>query len=214
MHLKRQKVPKRWPINRKGTTFIVRPKSHLKTGISLLMVLRDILRISQNRKEAIKAIKAKNILINGKTAKDEKETVLLFDVITIIPLKKHYRLNISEKGKFRVEEIKESEAHKKVIKIIGKKLLKGKKTQLNLSDGRNLISDIKCKINDSLQINPKEKKILNHLPLKENSKILMIDGKHIGKKGIVKKIIDNNRAKVNLENKDVNALIKQLIVIE
>lgn len=215
MHIKRQEVPKSWPIERKGTSYVVRPKSHLKSGIPILIILRDMLNLVKNRNEAKKAIRLKNILLNSKFVYDEKTPALLFDVITIVPSKKNYRLVFSDKGKFQLKEIKEDEANYKVAKVIDKKMLKGKKIQINLSDGRNFLSDIKCNLNDSFLINFKEKKVIKCLPLKEKAKIIVFEGKHAGKKGIVKKVISEKEiAEVDIEGKDVNILIKQLIVIE
>ena len=51
MHLKRQKIPKKWPVPRKGTTYVVKPSFNLKHGIPILVILRDILGLAQNKKE-------------------------------------------------------------------------------------------------------------------------------------------------------------------
>ena len=72
MHLKRQKTPKKWPIARKGTAFVVRPLSNLANGIPMLIVLRDMLKVAQNRKEVKNAINSRNILLNLKPIIDEK----------------------------------------------------------------------------------------------------------------------------------------------
>ena len=159
MHLKRQLSPKKWPIPRKETVYIVRPDSNLRKGLPLLIVLREMLKIVQNRKEAKKAIHFRNILINNRLAKDEKQSVSLFDTITVIPSKKHFRIELTEKGKFQVKEISESDALRKIAKIIGKKILNGKKTQLNLGDGQNFLSNLTCNINDSVLVGFKENKI-------------------------------------------------------
>ena len=159
MHLKRQKVPKNYPVERKGTAYIVRANFDYRKGMPLLVVLRDILKVARTKKEVKRAIHSKNILVNNKNAVDEKNSVLLFDTLTLVPSKKHYRVELSEVGKFEIKEITESEANKKISKIVDKKTLKGKKTQLNLGDGRNFLSDIKCNINDSILINFKDKKI-------------------------------------------------------
>ena len=55
-HLKRQNAPKSWPIPRKGTTFVVRPNFGFSKGIPLLIILRDMLKIAENKKEVKKAI--------------------------------------------------------------------------------------------------------------------------------------------------------------
>ena len=215
MHLKRQKVPKNWPIERKGTAYVVRPRSNLNKGIPILIILRDLLKIAQNKKEVKKALHLKQILLNGKAVRDEKQSVLLFDIITIVPSKKNYRIELSKNKKFKVTEIKDSEAKYKIAKIINKKTLKGKKTQINLSDGRNLLSDIECRVNDSVLINLEKKKIEKCLPLKEKAKIVVFDGKHAGKEGIIKKIIPEKKmAEVDINGNNINILIKQLKVIE
>lgn len=216
MHLKRQEVPKSWPVYRKGTKYVVRPDANLETGIPLLVILRDILRIVQNRKEARRAIFLKQILVNNKIPKDEKSPVLLFDTISLIPAQKNYRLDLSEKGKFRLREINESEANKKPAKVVNKKILRGKRMQLNLQDGRNFLSDIKCGVNDSILINFKEKRIEKCLPLKEDSKAMVFVGKHSGKRGDIK-TVDFKKKIVELETdgkEKINVLLKQIIVIE
>ncbi len=215
MHLKRQKVPRKWPIHRKGTKYIVRPNFDPRGGIPILIILRDMLKIAQNRKEVKKAIHEKHILLNKKIVRDEKNSALLFDILTIIPSKKDYKIELSDKGKFKIKEIKKSEANYKISKIINKKILKGKKPQLNLNDGRNFISDIKCNVNDSVLINFKDKKIEKCLPLKEKAKVIIIGGKHAGEKGIINKItLEKKMAELNITGKEVNVLIKQLVVVE
>ena len=215
MHLKRQKAPKNWPIYRKGTKYIVRPRFDASRGIPILIVLRDMLKVAQNRKEVKRALYERNILLNNYPLTDEKTPILLFDVIKIVPSKKNYRLGLTEKGKIRIEEIDEKEANKKIAKIINKTLLKGKKTQLNLSDGRNFISDIKCSTNDSVLINLKERKIEKCLPLKESASLFVFAGKHSGKKGIIKKINSEKKTvEVEMDEKIISILIKQLMVIE
>ncbi len=214
MHLKRQKVPKNWPIKRKGTTYVVRPNFNIQKSLPILIILRDILKIAQNRKEVKKAIHSKNILVNNKIVRDEKNAALLFDVMKIIPSKKYYRMELSEKGKFILKEIKEKESNYKISKIIDKKILKGKKTQLNLSDGRNFLSDIKCNVNDSVLINMEKGKIEKCLPLKEKVNVIIFAGKHSGENGIIDKInVKNKMVVLNINKKIVNVLIKQIMVI-
>jgi small subunit ribosomal protein S4e len=207
-------APKSWPIYRKGTKYVVRPRMNVKKGVPVLIVLRDILKIVQNRKEAKRAIHMNQVLLNNKPVNDEKNSILLFDIITLTPLKKSYRLELSENKKIEVNEIKEKESDHKIAKIIGKKILKGKKVQLNLSDGRNFLSDIKCNINDSVLINFKEKKIEKCIPLKENSEAFVFAGKHAGEKGTVKKIYKEKKmAELKVGKGSTNVLIEHLMVV-
>ncbi len=214
-HLKRQKVPKNWPVARKGTAYVIKPYSNLEKGVPLLIVLREMLNIAQNRKEVKKAIHEKNILINNKPASDEKNSLQLFDKLTLVPSKKCYKVNLAENGKFVMEEIKENETNQKIAKIIDKKTLKGKKTQINLSDGRNFISDVKCNVGDSASINFKDKKIEKCLSLKENAKVIVFAGKHSGKRGTILKLKDERKmSSLEAKGEKINVLIKQIMVIE
>ena len=209
-HLKRQKMPKNWPIARKGTKFVVKPSSNVIGGIPLLLFVRDMLNIAQNRKEVKKAIHKKNILINGFAAKEDKQAILLFDVVSIVPSKKNYKLVLNETGKFSLEETKETGS--KISKVVDKKILKGKKTQLNLLDGRNYLSETKCNTNDSVSVDFESKKIIKCLPLKEKASVLVFAGKHVGSVGTVNKITEK-MVELNLGKQNANVLIKQLMVV-
>jgi small subunit ribosomal protein S4e len=213
-HLKRQKAPSKWPIPRKGSAYIVRPLSDSRRGIPVLIVLRDLLKAAQNRREAKRAIHLREILVNSRVPRDEKKSLLLFDTLSIVPQKKHYRMEISKRGKFEVKEIGEGESTYKISKVVDKKILRGKKVQLNLGDGRNYLSDIKCGTNDSVLINLKENKIEKCLPLKENSRAVIFEGKHSGEEGIIRKI-DREKSTAELECGDsaFSVLIKQLMVV-
>ena len=211
-HLKRQKVPKNWPIPRKGTAFVVKNNSK---GLPILILLRDLMKIAQDRKEVKQAIHKRDLVISKKPVNDEKKSLELFDVLTILPSKKNYRLVLSQKGKYDVKEISESEAQTKISKIIGKKSLKGKKTQLNLNDGRNYFSKLKCTVGDSAVVDLESKKISKILPIKEKSEVLVIGEKHAGTTGKITKIVEDQKmVEINSPEKKFNALIKQVMVLK
>ena len=210
MHLKRQKVPKSWPIARKGSTYLVKPQSNADLGIPILIILRDMLKIAQNRKEVKRALHQKQILVNTLPAKDEKNCATLFDTITVIPSDKNYRLIILESGKFGLEEIGKNEAGSKIAKVANKKTLKNKKVQLNFADGKNLLSDVKCSVNDSVVLDLKNRKVEKCMPLKEKAEVFVFLGKYSGQKGIVEKMNEGGKtANVALADRKVDILIKQ-----
>lgn len=211
-HLKRQAAPKNWPIPRKGTKYII---SNNSKGIPILIVLRDVLSLAQNKREVKKAIHKEDLLINGKVVIDEKKSLELFDVLTIIPSKKNYRIILTEKGKYGIEEIKESESKEKISKIVNKKSLKNKKVQINLQDGRNYLFDKKCSVNDSVVIDLVKGEVSKVLPFKEKTNALIIGGKHTGIEGVIQKIIPEHKM-VELKTKEetLNVLIKQIMVTE
>ncbi len=194
-HTKRQTTTKKWPIKRKGTKFVVVPRSHKKQGIPLLIVIRDILKLVNNRKELKQILNKGEIKVNGKIMKDEKVSLLLFDIISIEKAGKQYQVLISKKGKVKIQETKDQKT--KISKIIGKKILKGVKKQINLSDGRNILVKEDMKTGDSIVFNFIKGKIEKILGLKEKAQVLVIGGRHIGEKGEVSEVKENT-AEINL----------------
>lgn len=183
MHLKRSEMPKQWPIPRKGKSRYVAVPSHAMTkSITILYILRDILKIARTRKEAKKILNNKDVKINNKIRIDDCFPVQVLDTISLEKTKKYYKLEIMNK-KFLLKEISEKEVEKKIIKIIGKKILKDKKTQMNLEDGTNILTKEKFNVGDSVILDTKKFKIQRIIPLKKGSKLEIVIGKHAGKKG-------------------------------
>lgn len=215
MHIKRNTIPKSWPVPRKGTPYVVKPNFEFERGMPLLVVLRDVLKIAGTAKEVQKMINMKAILVNNKPVKEAKHGVVLFDTITFPLTKKSYRLEMDERGKFDLRELKDGESTKKISKIINKKMLKGKKVQINLLDGRNILSNEKCKTNDSVIVNFSNGKIEKVLPLQEKAGVLVFDGKHAGEKGVVKSIDEKKKmVEIQFGKENTSILIKQVIVLE
>jgi small subunit ribosomal protein S4e len=209
MHLKRDYVDKSWPIPRKGTKYLVVPSHSRNKGVPLLVLMREVLGFVKTRKELKKIINEEKILVNGKIAKEDKLSLLLFDVLELPLLNKFYRVSLGENKKFGLLEINEEDKDKKVSKIIGKKILKGKKIQINLVDGQNFIFHDSVKLGDSVIIDLKNKKVSKIIPVKEKCKVLVIKGKHVGKIGEIKKIedwgitIEINKESLMIKNKDI-----------
>lgn len=211
-HLKRQVTPKEWGLPKKGKAFVVKNNSK---GIPLVIAIRDKLDLAQNKREVKKAIHNKQLLISGKLAKDQKNPLELFDILTIVPSKENYRLTLDNTGKYAFEKISEKEANNKVSKIIGKKMLSSKKIQLNLLDGRNYLSSLDCKVGDSMVIDLKENKPTKVLSLAEKANILIIGGKHKGMKAKITKMLPEMKmAEIKTEDSKFNVLTKHLIVTQ
>jgi small subunit ribosomal protein S4e len=218
MHIKKSRMPKTWPIPRKGKRkrFVAVP-SHSKTkGITILYILRDMLKIAESRKEAKKIMFNGDVKINSVIRKDDTFPVQVFDTISLDKIKKYYKLVIVNK-KFSLEEISEKESHQKIIKIIGKTTLSKKETQMNLEDGSNILSKEKFSVGDSVIFNSKDKKVEKVLPLKKGSKIEVISGKHAGKEGELTGFEELTRGKnylIKLEDKtQVSLPFKTILVI-
>ena len=76
-----------------------------------------------------------------------------------------------------------------------------------------MLSNEKVNINDSILLSLKDKKVVKVLPLKEKARVFIMGGKNIGKQGIIEKIEDN-QAIVNIEKKNVNIRLNNILVIE
>lgn len=210
MHIKRNTIPKTWPLERKGTKYLIRPEHGFSNGIPVLIVLREILQVVQNRKEAKRVLLEGKIKVNGKIIKEEKFPLTMFDVLSIEG--KNLRMGFENK-KFSFKEISGKEAEEKTVKVIGKKLLSGKRIQVNLSDGRNMITNEKITIGSSVVLGLKENKIRKIHETKKGGKIMVLKGKHLGKEGKIEEI-EEDMATINFGEEKSKVKLENLIVIE
>ena len=216
MHLKRLTIPKEWPVERKGTKYLISAKGKPR-GIPVLIVAREMLNLVRTKKEFKRAIFTGDILVNGRKLKDAHYPISLFDIVTVVPLKKSYRIDLNIGGKYHAHEISEKESKEKIAKIINKRLLKNKVLQLNLSDGRNYLTNIECKVGDSVNINLEKKKIEKVIPIKEGHEALILTGKNAGMKGKIVEIEkEKNKMKFFLEKekKEIEINPDSIIVIK
>jgi len=211
-HLKRSAMPKTWPLPRKGTKYIITPKgAYGMNGIPVAIFLKTVLKLAESLNQIREILNEKQVSVNGKIVKEPKFSVGIFDIITISKLKKNY-LVVIENKKIAAKEISAADAKNKFCKIIGKKKLAKGKMQINLYGGRNILTDEKIGINDSIILNLEKNKVMKILPLKEGSFVKIIGGKHIGASGEVKKI--EKRILVKLEGKLAEVEKKNIFVFE
>lgn len=191
MHLKRIATPRTWPISKTGTKYIVsaEPGRRKRYSVPILIVLRDMLKLGDTKNEITKIMSMKDVLVNEKVVVSHKLPVGIFDMISIPKISKNYRI-IFKNGKISIEETKESGI--KICKVISKKMLPGKKQQINLFGGNNVLSNEKVKVNDSISLSLKDNKIMKIIPLKEKAEVYIIGGSHLGESGTIEKLEDGN----------------------
>lgn len=181
-HLKRLNTPKTWRLSRENK-YITRPNpgSHsFQNGFSLVYLLRDKMKIVNNAREAKYLLNTSEVLIDGQRRKDLKFIVGLMDTISIPSLKKVYRLTYDLKGHLSPLEINENESKLKICKITGK-TSNGKKIQLNLFDGKNiLVEKGEYKVGDSLLITLPENKIKETIKMENGIIVMIVGGKYAG----------------------------------
>ena len=189
-HLKRLSAPKSWPLQRKGITFIARPlpgAHKLNQCITINVVLKDLLKHSKTTKETKSILNKGLVLVDNKVVKKHRLPVGIMDIISIPSLKEYYKVLYNTRKKFILEPIKKEEAEQKTCKIIGKKILKKKKVQINLYDAKNIIvTKDAYKVGDSIVI--KDNKIVKHLKFEKGAKVFLTAGKYIGLFGTLEEI--------------------------
>ena len=107
-HLKRYKAPKSWPIHPKEDTWTVKPSagSHsINDSIPLTLVIRDVLKLADNSREAKRIINSGNVLVDGRVVKDYKFPVGFMDIIEIPKTGESYRVLLDRKGRLQLNLI-------------------------------------------------------------------------------------------------------------
>jgi small subunit ribosomal protein S4e len=174
------------------------------------------LKLAKTKKEVRFFLLSGDVKVNNKVRKSEKFPLQVFDTITLEKLNKSYKLVIKNK-KFKLEEVSGKDADKKIVTIVGKKILADKKVQINLEDGTNYLFNKTFSVGDSAVLNTKKNEIEAILPLKKGANIESVSGKHAGERGKLEDIVSLERTKkykIKLKNKEVELPLKTLLVIE
>ena len=181
-HLKSYAAPKSWTLLRKITKWILRPqpgKHPLEQSLPVGLLLKQV-GVAQTTREAKKIVNNKSVIVDGKAVTDVHQGVGFMDVIQIKP-NISLRCTLDEKGRLKFDKVPEAEVNKKICRIANKTSTKGGKTQLNLSDGRNILSDkTEYKSGDSILLELPEQKITAHFPLEKGNTAFLTSGKHTG----------------------------------
>ncbi|MDR2944314.1 MAG: 30S ribosomal protein S4e [Methanosarcinales archaeon] len=191
MHQKRMSMPTSWKVPKKTNKWITAasPGPHNKnSSLPLGVILRDMLKIVDNAKEAKQILLEKKVFIDGIARKSLKFPVGLYDVIAIPANNQYYRMLQDSKGRLYLNNIDEERAKFKVCKILNKTTVKGGKTQLNLHDGTNILASEDYKTKDTIKISLPDKQILQKLEYKVGNFAMITGGRHSGMVGTIKEI--------------------------
>lgn len=179
MHLTRIESTKKLPITRKGEKYLARPLLSTEDSVSVSLALRNMLKLVKTTKELKQLIHEKALKINGRLVRDYRDSIRLFAIFEAG--NKAYRLSILSTKKFVFEE---SHDKKRLCKVIGKKLIKQNKVQINLHDGTNFISKDKISTNDTFYLDVSGK-ILSHIPFEKAKEVFVMSGAYTGLAGKV-----------------------------
>ena len=212
-HLKRFKAPKHWPIHPKENKWTTKPSAGphaIEGSLPLLLIVRDILGVADNAREARRIINNGEILVDGSARKDYKFPVGFMDVIEIPKSEKVYRVLPDEKGRLILYPIAAENKDFKLCKITNKTTIRGGKTQLNLHDGRNQLVDNGYKVGDVVILKVPEQEISDSIDFAKGNIGLITGGKHTGEIGRIKEINITQSSMPNtveMETEDKNTFL-------
>ncbi len=216
-HLKLIAAPKSWPVQRKKHTFITRPMPgpHPHAlGVPLSVVLKDMLSYGATRKEIRRVLLENDVLVDGIRRREHRFIVGVFDTISFTKINAHYRMSLTTLGKLTIVGIPSQEAMQKPCKIIGKKILKGGKLQLNLFDGKNMkVENGQYSVGDSVLLSLPSLAITQHFKLQKNAAIFLSGGTHIGESGIVEDILGEKLLYKNPSGEIIETLKRYAFVV-
>lgn len=212
MWLKRIAAPKWWPITRKTHKFITTVRGPHAEALPLQILVRDVLGLADNSREARNIINAGNVLVDGKIRKDTKFGVGVMDVIEIPTLKKSWR--VTPKNGFTLVETSGNDSKLKICRIANKKILRGGKVQLNLNDGKNILSKDKHTTRDSIVIEIPSHKIIETIKFEKGNLALIISGKNQGTTAKIKDIDHaNKRVWLEHESEKFESPISNIVMV-
>lgn len=182
-HMSRLASPSKWKVMRKSIKWIAKTSPGPRgasEAVPLVVLLRDVEGIVENKRELKVLINSKSILINGKRYNDTNFPIGLFDVISFPTIKKQYRAVLNEKGKLIAKEISEKESNLLLLQIRKKKIIRGGKLQMTLSNGWNILGKNKGSVSDSVLYDLSSNKIKEVITYKSGAKVYFVNGKRAG----------------------------------
>jgi small subunit ribosomal protein S4e len=183
-HVKRMAAPNSWAVPRKTSHWVSKPSPGphgLAESMPLMSVIRDMLKLCDNSREARFIIGGRGVAVDGKIVTDYKFPVGLMDVVTLIKTKQSYRMLMDYKARLQLVAIDDTEKGWKLSRIDDKKVVKKGKVQLNLHDGRCiLLPKDQYKTGDVLKIELPSQKIVKVFKLEKGNTAMLVGGSHPG----------------------------------
>lgn len=183
-HMKRMTAPRSWTVTRKTSHWVSKPRPgpHGQlVSVPVGTVLRDMLKLCDNAREARFILGSRNLLVDGRPVTDPKFPVGLMDVLTVKDIKASYRMLIDYKGRLHAVPIDENESGWKLARVDHKTTVRGGKTQVTLHDGRNLLlPKDQYRTGDVLKIEVPSQRVLKAFKLEKGSLALLTGGSHPG----------------------------------
>lgn len=201
-HIKRMAAPDTWAIPRKTSYWVTKPRAGphgTRESMPLLAVIRDMLKLCDNSREARFIIGGRGIAVDGKIVTDYKFPVGLMDVVSVLKTKQDFRMLVDYKAKLQLIPIDEAEKGWKLARIDNKSSSRKGKVQLNLHDGRCiLMPKDQYKTGDVLKIELPSQKVMKAYKLEKGSLALLVGGSHPGTVQTVEEVLVRRGSASNL----------------
>jgi small subunit ribosomal protein S4e len=192
-------------LERKELKWTIKPSPgphREEDAVALGFVIRDLLELAENLKEAGIILNSGKVKVDGVVRKAVDFPVGLFDVIEIKEIKKAFRLVLDSKGRLEPVEIKFGENYNKISKVLGKKILGKGQLQLSCNDGNTFTVGekealAKVSVGDSLLLEI-PKKFSKVLELKKGNMVFVVGGKHVGETAKIEDISPSTMQRAKL----------------
>lgn len=177
MHRKRYAVPRKWTLGSKEETWAPgpRPGPHSsQDSVPLRLVLREMLEVAENAREAKRMVSEGLIEINEEVTRDDTLPVGLFDVVSVG--EDDYRMLIDQKDRFFLKEVGDGDI--RLEKVVGATTLKGGDRQMKLASGETLVGDVET--GSTLVLRMPERDVQRTVGMEAGNLAFVTDGKHAG----------------------------------
>ncbi|MCW1301796.1 MAG: S4 domain-containing protein [Candidatus Parvarchaeota archaeon] len=212
-HASRSSITNRIVIPRKRYKYYFRPipSSHKKHySIALPGLLRDVMKIASNAREAVFLMKQGYVKVDGKIVKDKKREVGFGDLISVKG--EDFKVWLNDRGGLTVVSDEESKGKKK-LKVISKHLDKGGILILSLSDGSNVKAGANdVNINDTVIIDLAKREVEKVIPMEQGRDVIVFMGKNAGKTGKIREISGDD-VEFDADGEKVRAKIESCMVL-
>jgi len=218
-HLKRMTAPRAMRVARKNFYWVSKPNpgAHpLSRSVSLVVLLRDHLRLVKTAREAAFILAGREVKVDGRAVTDGKFAVGLMDVVSVDKTGEHFRILLDAHGRLTPIRISADEAKWKLVRVEDSRTLRGGAWQYNLHDGRNLqTTKARYKPGDTLQIEVPSQKVVSTFEFKQGATALIISGTHTGQLAKVAgvEVVRSSRPNIVKFEEGISTILSNVFVV-
>lgn len=158
-------------------------------SIPLRLLVRDYLGLARTAREADHVIAEGVLKVDGKVRREPRYSAGFMDVVDVPSSNRSYRVLVDYRGRLTLSEVPGGESALKLCKVGRKQVLKGKRVQLTLHDGKNVVGDFgSFRPGDTVKITLPDWKVAERFPMEQGSLAYITGGKNTGKVGRIDQI--------------------------